>query len=64
MKKYEGKSVRNVKTDTGKIPDNTGFPGRNSTGGGYIRPLTVKELEAQKNLGMFVVLGGKPFYGL
>lgn len=30
------KSNRKVVTATGKIPDSTGFPGRNSTGGGVI----------------------------
>lgn len=26
MKKYEGKSIRKGKTNTGKIPNNVGFP--------------------------------------
>jgi hypothetical protein len=36
MKKYEGKSVRKVKTATGKIPDSVGF-GSAKGGGGFIR---------------------------
>ncbi len=48
MKKYTGKSIRNVETSTGKLPDSFGFDGR---GGGYIRPLTAKEKAAQKKLG-------------
>lgn len=44
----DGKSIRNVKTYTGKIPDNVGFcaPG----GGGVIRHLTKKELKQQRDL--------------
>jgi len=58
--KYNGKSIRKGKTNTGKLPDNVGFDGR---GGGYIRPLTIQETEAQKKLGAFVVIGGKIFNG-
>lgn len=36
MKKYEGNSIRNVTTATGKLPDNVGF-GSSKTGGGFIR---------------------------
>lgn len=52
------------KTNTGKIPNNVGFPSGHVSGGGVIRKLTVAELEAQKKLGMFVIVGGKPFYGV
>jgi hypothetical protein len=44
MKWYEGKSVRNVKTNTGKLPDGFGFDGR---GGGVIRELSAAEKLAQ-----------------
>lgn len=63
MKKFEGKSIRKVKTDTGKIPNNVGFPSGKVSGGGYIRPLTIQETEAQKRMGAFVVIGGKIFNG-
>jgi len=43
MKKYNGSSIRKVETATGKIPDNVGF----SSGGGFVRKLTKKELDAQ-----------------
>lgn len=57
---YEGKSVRKVRTHTAKLPDNVGFPG-NMKGG--IRNLTVAELNAQKRLGVFVIVNGKAFHG-
>ena len=42
----KGKAPKRGKTSTGKLPDNVGFP---RGGGGVIRKLTAKELEAQKN---------------
>lgn len=30
MKKYEGPSIKDVKTETGKLPANVGFPGNMS----------------------------------
>jgi hypothetical protein len=48
MKKYNGKSIRNVKTNTGKIPDSVGCCSK--TGGGFIRTLTAKERKAQEKL--------------
>ena len=50
MKKFEGKSIRNVITDTGKIPSGVGFPSGSHTGGGVIRKLTKKERESQLRL--------------
>lgn len=59
-----GKARQGRVTKTGKAPDNVGFPGGNVSGGGVIRKLTPSELEAQKKLGVFVVINGKLFYGL
>lgn len=50
MKKFEGNSIRNVITDTGKIPYGVGFPSGSQTGGGVIRKLTRKELSDQAKL--------------
>lgn len=50
MKKFEGNSIRNVITDTGKIPSGIGFPSGSQTGGGVIRKLTKKERESQLRL--------------
>lgn len=41
---------RKVKTATGKIPDSYGFPSGKVSGGGVIRKLTKKEIEAQRKL--------------
>ena len=54
MKKYEGNTIRQGKTATGKIPDSVGFP--RSMSGGYgtaHRPLTKAEEKAQRKAGMF-----------
>lgn len=48
------------KTVTGKLPDSFGH----SRVQGVTRKLTVSETEAQRKLGVFVSLNGKPFYGL
>lgn len=47
MKKYEGKSIRKGKTNTGAIPDGVGCC-RPNKGGGYIRKLTKADLQQQK----------------
>jgi hypothetical protein len=47
MKKYEGKSIRNVKTNTGKIMSGVGFSGNVR---GVTRELTKKELKLQAKL--------------
>jgi len=60
MKKFEGTTIRQVETCTGKLPDSVGF----TRGDGFVRPLTVKELESKKKLGVFVIINNKPFYGL
>jgi hypothetical protein len=60
MRKYEGKSVRKVRTHCAKLPDSVGFPGNMQ---GVTRKLTVAELNAQKRLGVFVIIKGKAFHG-
>ena len=59
MKKYTGPSIRNVVTNTGKLPDNVGF----TLTSGPTRKLTPREIEAQRALGCFVILNGKAFDG-
>lgn len=48
MKKYEGQSIRQGRTDCGKLPANVGFPGNMQ---GVTRKLTIKERARQKELG-------------
>lgn len=50
MKKYEGKSIRNVETSTGRIPSGIGAPSGHQSGGGVIRKLTKRETESQLRL--------------
>lgn len=47
MKKYSGKSIRKVVTDTGKIPSGVGFSGNVR---GVTRKLTKRELAIQAKL--------------
>ncbi len=46
MKKYEGNTIANVTTKTGKLPDNVGF----SRSSGVTRSLTKQEIKLQKDL--------------
>jgi hypothetical protein len=48
MKKYNGPSVRQGCTDTGKIPDSVGCCAKG--GGGVIRRLTKREESQQRKL--------------
>ena len=60
----KGKARQGRTTKTGKAPNNVGFPGGKVTGGGVIRKLTPKEIDAQRKLGAFIIINGKPFNGL
>lgn len=60
----KGKARQGRTTKTGKLPDSFGFPGGNVSGGGVIRKLTPKEIDAQRKLGAFIIVNGKPFNGL
>lgn len=60
----KGKARQGRVTKTGKAPNNVGFPGGNVSGGGVIRKLTPKEIDAQRKLGAFIIVNGKPFNGL
>lgn len=60
----KGKARQGRTTKTGKAPNNVGFPGGKVTGGGVIRKLTPKEIEAQRKLGAFIIVNGKPFNGI
>jgi hypothetical protein len=53
-----------VRTATGKIPNNVGFPSGKISGGGFVRKLNPKEMAIQRELGAFVILNGKPFNGV
>lgn len=46
MKKYNGVSIRQVRTDISKLPDGVGCC--SPSGGGFVRKLTVQDKRQQK----------------